>query len=242
MQSIPINLGSYNFSISIFGILLFIGLLLVFFVVWKEGREDGFDSEKLFDMFITSLFFAVVLSRVFYAFNHALSAEEFYGHIYKFWLPGFNILGGVIGFLIPVFILAKIWNWSLYRLLDVFSLGSLLGLSVVSLSYIALELRFELLFAFSAWILLFVLLSKLRNKHIDSGYTFSIFLITGAVLKHIFFKDVGNLNFTVALVTLSLVVFIFRWRLSSYDGAHIRKIIKRVKKQVAKQKRRIRKS
>lgn len=242
MESIPLSLSIYSFTISTFGIFLFISLALMFFVVWKEGVEDGFDSEKMFDMFITSLFFGIVLSRVFYAFNHALSSQEFFGHIYKFWVPGFNLLGGVIGFLVPVFVFSRIWNWSIYRLLDIFSLGSSLSLSIVALSYIAVELRFELLFAFAAWVLLFVLLTKLRNTRVSSGYTFSIFLVISSILKFIFFKEDGDLNFIVALVTLSLVVFIFRWRLTSYGGTHIRNIIERVKDQIIKQKRRITKS
>ena len=187
MISIPQQFNINGFTISTFGIFSLIAAILLFFVVWKEGREDGFDSEKLFDMFLISSFFGLLLSRVFFNFNHALSSEEFFSHIYKFWIPGFNPLGALIGFLGPVFIFSKLWNWSIYRLLDIFSLGTSISLSIVSLSYITLSLKYELLFAFSAWIMLFVLLTKVRNTKVKSGYSFSIFLVVSAIIKHFFF-------------------------------------------------------
>lgn len=242
MITIPTQFNLNNFSINTFSIFFLIATLILFFVVWKEGREDGFDTEKLFDMFLVSMFFGVLLSRVLFAFNYALSAEEFFSHIYKFWVPGFSAVGALIGFTAPVFIFSKIWNWSIYRLLDIFSLGASLSLAIISLSFITMDLRFELLFAFAAWVLLFVLLSKLRNIKIPSGYSFSIFLIASTALKIIFFRDIGNLNFVVALVTLSLVVFIFRWRLSNYGGSFISRIRARVEDEIARQKERIRKS
>lgn len=232
----------FNFSINIFGIFLFFALTLMFFVVWKEGRDDGFDTEKLFDLFLTGLVFGLVISRVFYAFNHALSSEEFFNHIYKVWIPGYNLLGGLLGFLAPVFIFSKLWNWSIFRLLDVFTLGSAVSLCVITLGYIAMQARFELFIALGIWLFLFTLLSKIRNSHIKSGYSFSIFLIVSAILKTVFFKNSNNLNFITALATLSLLVFIFRWRLANYDKKFITGVIKKINSEITRQKERIGKS
>ncbi len=208
---------------------MLLGFLFFSFVVWSEGKTDGFDEEKLFDLILVSIVSAILFSRIFFANKLSASAEDFFGRVYRIWEPGYNRLGALVGFLLPVFVLCQRWKWSFYRIVDILSLGISLGLAVVVLGLVGLQGRFEFLFAFAAWIFLFALLSNIRNTRIKSGYAFIIFLAMNALLGLIFFSDKQNLIFYLLLVTLSTVVFIFRWRLANYDSKIIAKLTRRAK-------------
>ncbi len=189
MYSVPSTIIIYGIEIHTFGLFLLMGLLLMAFVVWSEGKKDGFSEERLFDLMLVSLVSSVLFSRIGFAFNHVVSFKDFITHVYKIWTPGFSYLGGLIGFIIPMLILPRIWKWSVYRLLDIFALAFSLAFSVIVLAAVGMQSKFEYLFAFASWILLFAVLSKLRSIKVKSGVVFSLFLLLNAVLAKLFFKE-----------------------------------------------------
>ena len=204
-------LPEINFEISVLGIFVIISIIFMVFVLWIEGsNKDGFDSEKLFDLLIISSLFAFVFSRIFYAIFGGFPFTEIFKFIYEFWREGHNIYGVVVGFLLSLYLFSKRWSWSIFRILDVFSLAISFGISIFVLSFVATQQKFEYLFAFAAWLGLYILLSKLRNRAIKSGQTFSAFLALNSVLGLIFFNDVFYLPLYVIFITLSMLVLIFR--------------------------------
>jgi hypothetical protein len=107
-------------------------------------------------------------------------------------------------------------------------MGVSIALSVITLGYVGLQGKFMYLFAFAAWMFLFVFLAALRNVKIKSGYGFCVFLLLNAILGAYFFGVGSNLLFYISLVTLGSVVFLFRWRLS--NDKTVSRIIARIKK------------
>jgi len=237
MIDLPQQISIYGLSINTFGVFLMFGLLLFIFVVWSEGKKDGFDEERLLDLVIISLVLGILSSRAVFGVYNSLSFKDMINHIYKVWETGYSLNGAIVGVLIPILYLSNKWRWSIYRILDVFALATSLALSVIFLSYVGLQGKFEFLFGFSALIFLFALLSKFRNSKIKSGYGFSMFLAIVGILTLIFFRNIENLIFYLLLVTLSSVVFIFRWRTINYESKFIGRFIKRFKATASGQKR-----
>ena len=235
-MTFPSQIQILNLSLNTFGIFVLLGFLLLAYVVWKEGKRDGFTEEKLFDLLLLSLTFAILLSRAIFAFYTSRNSGEFFGHILKIWTPGFNPYGALVGFIVPIYILCKSWKWSLYRILDIFSLGASLALSVILLAFVGFQSRFEFLFAFAFLIILFVLLSKLRIEKIKSGYTFCLFLLGFSGLGFVFFRQKNDLIFYSVLVTLASVVFLFRWRLENETSGLVGTAVRAVKARISKQK------
>lgn len=239
MITFPSQIQILNFSFNTFGIFVLLGFLLLAYVVWKEGKADGFGEEKLFDLLLVSLVSSILISRTIFAFYTSRDSGEFFGHIFKVWVPGFNPLGALVGFLVPVYTLCRSWKWSLYRILDIFALGASLSLSVIVLAYVGFQARFEFLFAFAFLVILFALLTKLRTQKIKSGYTFSLSVLSISTLDMVFFRENSNLIFYFLLVTLALVVFLFRWRLSNETSGFVTGIIGKIKTRISKQKKSI---
>ncbi|MBI2414789.1 prolipoprotein diacylglyceryl transferase [candidate division WWE3 bacterium] len=228
MFSIPSQLIISGVSINSFGIFLFFGFLLLAFTVWSEGKKDGFDEERLFDMLLVSSFISILFSRTFFALDHSVTAGAFFLQIVRVWTPGFNLLGALIGFILPIFLFCRSWNWSFYHIIDIFSMGLALAFSAVALGYIGLQAKFNFLFGFAAWIFVYALLARLRTTKLRSGYGFCLFTVLNTALGIYFFGVKDNLIFYCVLVTLGFIVFGFRWRIS-HDEV-VARIISRIKK------------
>lgn len=197
-------------SIYTFGLFLLLGFVISAFVVWQEGRKDGFDEEKLFDLLLLSSFSSLLTSKLFFAVVNNMPVGEVFRYVIQFWRQGYDIVGGFIGFLIPIIIFTKIWGWSIYRIFDIFSLAASLGFSIVLLAYVGLQSNFVYLFAFAGWIFLYALLSRVRNSKLKSGYASAVFLVSSILLGIIFFREDRHLIFYLLLATLSVLIFLFR--------------------------------
>lgn len=211
-----IQIASYN--INTFGLFLLLGFLLASFVVWQEGNKDGFDEEHILDTLILSTLVGVLFSRFVFAVSSGATLIEALRHTYKVWTPGMDIFGGFVGVLTPIYFLSRFWKWSIYRIYDIFSLAWSLGLAIIMLGYVGLQQRFEFLFAFAAWLLIYATLVKVRNSKIRSGAVFSLFLTINAGLGVWFFNQSRYLLFYVLLVTISAVNLYFRRKKSAGDS------------------------
>lgn len=211
-MKLPDAINIFNLHIYTFGVFLVLGLLFSIFVIWYEGRKDGFDEDKFFDLFVISSLSGLFLGRIFFVFRNNYIFEAGLIHIIKFWTDGIDPVGVFIGVFIPLFIFSRYWKWSIYRLLDIYALSMSLGFSIVLLGYVGLQRRFEFLVAFALWLLLYALLSKYRNVKLKSGVAFSIFLIANVLLGVLFFRSLFQLIFYGLLVIFSMLNLFFRVR------------------------------
>ncbi len=201
-----------QYSVNTFGIFVLIGFLFLSFAVWYEGRKDGFDEEKLFDALLLASVGSVMLSRMVFAIGNKYPLDATLAHTYKFWTPGTNPYGAVVGALLVLYLLAKLWKWSVYRVLDIYALAVSFGAAFLVLGFVALQKRFEFIFVFAAFVLLYAVLSKFRNVVLRSGVSFSVFLIAVSLMGVIFVGTRLYLPLYVMLVTISLGILYFRGR------------------------------
>lgn len=202
------NLHGYNINAS--GIFFVVAFFLLSFVVWDESKRNGFAEEKSFDLLLISTLSGILFGRIFFAILNGAGTKDTFLHLIKLWTSGIDIFGYFFGVLLAVFILTRRWKWSIYRILDIYSLSYSLGAAILTLSFVGLQKRFEFLFLFSGYIMIFALLSKFKKALFRSGTIFSAFLLLNVVIGAIFYRDIRHLIFYIILVTLSLVNIYYR--------------------------------
>lgn len=193
------------------GLFLIIGFLFSLYAVWKEGRKDGFDEEHLFDKYLLTFAVALIFSRVFYAIESRYLLLPALRHVVSFWTSGLNLEGFILGFIIGGLTLSRLAKWSIFRIMDIFSLGLSFGGAFALLGLVALQ-RDVTVLVFSFGLLLFyIIFSTLRLKKLFSVVVFFLFLVLIVVMRLFMgLNSGGDLIFNVILFTIGLVTLITR--------------------------------
>ncbi|MBD3366462.1 hypothetical protein GF360_03960 [candidate division WWE3 bacterium] len=203
--------GIGNITVYTQGLFLIAGFLFSLYPVWREGRKDGFDEEKLFDKYLLSLVAGLLVSRAFYAYNSRYLPMPLLKHTILIWKPGVSFPGFLLGFIATATLLVRASKWSLYRILDIFALALAFGGSIAFLSVVGLQKDFSYLVLIGILLIFYGVFSALRLKRIFSGFAFVAFLllvvIAGILLGHTSMED---LLFHGVLFTISMLVLILR--------------------------------
>jgi DnaK suppressor protein len=206
-------LQNINFSpesTNVFGIFLVIGALLCLFGVWYEGKKDGFDDEKLFDLFLVSFFGALIMGKITYFLLNPIGIKKF-SDVVSFVFSGkISFEATILVFLYIAIAMARKWKWSPFRVLDICSLGLSFLASIASLGYVVYTQQPKFLFIFTLYILFYSIFSTLRNHKVKSGLSFVFFcLATTAILYSIF--GISYLPIYLLLITIGALVIYFRF-------------------------------
>ncbi len=205
------HINIQGFNIPTITLFLLIGLLGWFFVMWSEGRKDGFNDERLFDL----SFILLTLSTIYYIFmSWYLGRLAIYDPFSKLlWFDKWFLLI-VVPFILnifPIVSFAKKWKWSKYRVLDIYAM---------SITYLSLLMAAGIYFIYGNSLLivpiigifplfhLFVL--NFRGHRFRSGVIFSIFLFLVVAYIAGFYRHNGYLIFCGLLSTISLINLYFR--------------------------------
>ena len=117
-------------SVNFYGLIIGIGLLLAAFYGCKRGKKLGFKEDDILDGVLWIAPFAILCARLYYCIfsweNYASNPIS----ILYIWEGGLAIYGAVIGAAIGVIVFCKIKKVSLPALLDLASLGFLIGQSI----------------------------------------------------------------------------------------------------------------
>ncbi len=116
-----------SFSIYLYGVIIACGLLLAVAYAWKRSRKFGIDPDALTDGVLWIVPFAIVCARLYYV---AFKWENYAGDIGKILdirSGGLAIYGGVIGAILGTAIHCKVKKMKLPAVLDLVSLGFLIG-------------------------------------------------------------------------------------------------------------------
>ena len=183
-----LNFGFFSIrTLYIFGGL---GIFTSSFVVWFLGRRDGFVEFKLFDLFILTS----ILSSMLFIFSP------------------FGVYSYIVGALFPIFILSRFWRWSVFRVLDIFSLSWSISIFVYFFGkFFVNKAPLDLIISFVYFVSV-VTFTKLRDKSLKSGIIFSFFICVGVLLGVSIIRTVPYLIFYLILVTLSTVNLYFRFK------------------------------
>ncbi len=183
-------------------VAVFVLGLITLFVIWWESVKDGFDKEKVFDVYFLSVAYLIglhFLIRYLSFYYYQIEQNQ-----------GFVLASSfVTGTLIAYKMLTKKWKWSVYRFLDIFSF-LFFSLSVVvffSQAYLAKDTSSYIYL--SAYAVAFLVAYYTRNKTF-SGATFSAFLLLAALMGQNFFMSNTYLIFYISLITISIVNLFIR--------------------------------
>lgn len=123
------SIGGHAFAW--YGILIAVGFLLAFLYVLKSCKRFHMDEDKLTDAIIVGILGGIVGARLYYVLFDASS--EFIKNpasVFYVWNGGLGIYGGIIGGLLCAALMAKHRKVSVPAVLDLGSLGFLIGQSV----------------------------------------------------------------------------------------------------------------
>ena len=123
----PVALSVGNFQIFWYVIIIASGLVLAFIYAWFSSSRFNVDRNKLINCVLVGIITGIIGARLYYVlfsldYYLAHPVEIFYIH-----RGGLAIYGGIIGALLGGCIVAKIQNMKVMPVLDIASLGFLIG-------------------------------------------------------------------------------------------------------------------
>ena len=117
-------------TIHFYGVIIAVGLLLAVLYACKRSKEFGIKEDDLLDGVLWVTPFAIICARLYYCiFSWEHYADNPVSILY-IWEGGLAIYGGVIGAALGIIVFSKIKKISLGALLDVVSIGFLIGQSI----------------------------------------------------------------------------------------------------------------
>ena len=112
-----------------YGVLIAIGFILAVLYALKRSKEFGLTQDNILDCLIVATPIGVIGARLYYViFNPSdyFGAGK-WGNIVKIWEGGLAIYGGIIATILALLLVCRIKKISLASMLDVVSLGFLIG-------------------------------------------------------------------------------------------------------------------
>ena len=126
VNPVAFSIGDHSFTW--YGIIIAVGFLLAFLYTLKNCRPYHMDEDRFTDAVIVGIIGGIIGARVYYVlFDASSSFVENPLSILYIWDGGIGIYGGIIGGLLCGGIMAKIRKISVPAVLDLASLGFLIG-------------------------------------------------------------------------------------------------------------------
>ena len=126
----PRSLEIGSFSIYYYGIVIALGLVLAVVYACRRSKQFGIKEDDLLDGVLWVTPFAILCARAYYCI---FSWEHYADNpisVFYIWEGGLAIYGGVLGAIVGVAVFCKIKKIRLPMLLDLVSLGFLIGQSL----------------------------------------------------------------------------------------------------------------
>jgi len=127
----PILLSLGPVKLYSFGIFLFLAALVGSFVIWREGRNEKVDEEKLIDLLINEAIFGLIGARIYFLVFHF---QDFGVNVFKwlliFHFPGLDFIGMLFGGLVGLWFFSRRQELSFWQLGDMIVLGVAIGESI----------------------------------------------------------------------------------------------------------------
>ena len=126
----PRNLEIGPFNIYFYGIIIALGMVLAVMYACRRSKEFGITEDDLLDGVLWITPFAIICARAYYC----IFSWDYYGkhliEVFYIWNGGLAIYGGVLGAALGLAVFCKIKKIKLPMLMDLVSLGFLIGQSM----------------------------------------------------------------------------------------------------------------
>lgn len=111
-------------AVSSLGLLTFLAFLTGLFLIWRRGKEEGLDEEKLLDVAFVGLIVGLILGRAFFILEHWPELGTDIGRWFDLKnFAGFSFFGGVAGAWLVLFLAAKDHKWNFWAVSDLAVFG-----------------------------------------------------------------------------------------------------------------------
>ena len=123
----PRSLSVGPFDVYLYGVVIALGLVLAVVYACRRSKEFGIKEDDLLDGVLWVTPFAILCARAYYC----IFSWEYYREnpisVFYIWEGGLAIYGGVLGAIVGVAVFCKVKKIRLPMLLDLVSLGFLIG-------------------------------------------------------------------------------------------------------------------
>jgi phosphatidylglycerol:prolipoprotein diacylglycerol transferase len=126
----PTAFSIFGFNIQWYGIIITIGLILALIYVLPKMKRFGLDSDRAIDVIIGGVIGGIIGARIYYVLMRWDEYKWDWKAIINTRNGGLAIFGGIIGGILIGYIIARIRKVKALPMLDVVSLGFLIGQGV----------------------------------------------------------------------------------------------------------------
>lgn len=135
------SIGSFQIrTLSFFELFAFFVTAMIF---WKRAKEENYQETKVFDGFLLSFLFGLVIARAGYII---FTWPRFGWDVLKWFnlvqFPGSQLLFGLSGSTLYLYLFAKKQKWDAYEVLDWWAQAVTMGLILVNLGFFLTGIRF----------------------------------------------------------------------------------------------------
>ena len=123
----PRSLSIGSFEIHFYGVIIALGLILAVVYGLRRKTQFGLTEDDLLDGVLTVVPFAILCARLYYCVFTWDMYKDNPIEILYIWEGGLAIYGGVLGALVGILVYAKVKKINPFAILDVVSLGFLIG-------------------------------------------------------------------------------------------------------------------
>jgi RNA polymerase-binding transcription factor DksA len=207
---IPANIKTESGSFNTLLVVVLLGLFSQLFVFWSESKKDGFNTHRFFDLVFSSFIISGGISYAVYRLFEWLKIYVPSSIFLKLDQTSVLLLFFFLTSLLPVFFFSKKFKWSIFRLLDIYSVSFAIFLMFISLGHFLVSKEWVYLILLGLLILNYVFVMVHRGYKLMSGMIFSFFLFSISACALIFLKKGGSLLIASILVTIGIVNLYFR--------------------------------
>lgn len=128
-----ISIGSFNWDIYWYGILIALGFLLAVVYALKNAKRFSLDVDRMLDVVLVTVPVAIFSARLYYVLFDGVKLEsigDFFGFGDRSGLSGIAIYGGIIGAFLTGALMCKIRKVKILDMFDIAAIGFLIGQGV----------------------------------------------------------------------------------------------------------------
>ena len=118
------------FGIKLYAVMIMSGFLLAAIYAMVRAKEFNTNADQIADLLIFALPLSIIGARIYYVANMWDYYSQHLNEIIAVWEGGIAIYGAIIAAAIVVFVFAKVKKADVLSLLDLGSLGLLIGQSI----------------------------------------------------------------------------------------------------------------
>jgi len=114
----PEHISVFGLEVSLYGILVALGVVFAYFLVLRLARREGLDTKAVENTFILAILFGIIGARIAYALEHPYEFRDLLDFL-ALWEGGVSFYGGLIGGMLGALLGIKLFGLPLWKSADI---------------------------------------------------------------------------------------------------------------------------